>query len=190
MVRYLSWLVASGIFQKVYLHFLPVGCVAYCFDKRTVSFASMLSLTLWLVRCVPCVECDTRTSDVDQSTCTIISRHTKFGPDQIFSRHSVHLQRRNVTTINQLVNELVESYTVPGLGKPVVRMLEEVADVRMWLEPHSDKAITDVTGGYETHEFLFERRARNGECNCFVSTKPYCFFDEYVDAGFALTVRP
>jgi hypothetical protein len=29
MIKYLAWLVTCGIFQKVYLHFLPVGCVCH-----------------------------------------------------------------------------------------------------------------------------------------------------------------
>jgi hypothetical protein len=115
-------------------------------------------------------------------------RHTKFGPDQIFSRHSVHLRHRDVKTIRQLVDELTVSYTVPGQGRPLVRLLEEVADVREWLEPHCEKVIADVTGSYETHEFRFERRVLEGECRCFVSTKPYCVFDDYIDAGFPLIV--
>jgi hypothetical protein len=98
------------------------------------------------------------------------------------------LRHRDVKTIRQLVDELTVSYTVPGQGRPLVRLLEEVADVREWLEPHCEKVITDVTGSYETHEFRFERRFLEGECRCFVSTKPYCVFDDFIDAGFPLIV--
>jgi hypothetical protein len=98
------------------------------------------------------------------------------------------LRHRDVKTIRQLVDELTVSYTAPGQGRPLVRLLEEVADVREWLEPHCEKVITDVTGAFETHEFRFERRILEGECRCFVSTKPYCVFDDFIDAGFPLFV--
>jgi len=115
-------------------------------------------------------------------------RHTKFDYDQVFSRHSLKLERATVLSIPGLLKALHESYNMPGCGRPDVAFLDEVADIWSWMDPHRERVIENITGNFQAHEFLFECREVGSVRRCFVSTKPYCVFPEWIDAGFPLLV--
>lgn len=95
-------------------------------------------------------------------------RHTHGAVDQAFSCHSRHLARTDVMTFPKLKAELEKSYTYNGKA-PTVVDLEETADVKGWLEPHTKR----VSEFKDYHWFEFNLDMVDGERHCIMSVKPF-----------------
>lgn len=160
MLGYLSWLVEKGVFNKVVLGFLPVGYAPLRFLLRvseghglsctflSIIFGSVWKLTVGTKHVNPVRRCFPR-----DPRC----RHTHFGVDQVFSRHSVYLRKTDALTLPDLKRALVDSYRMPDCEIPGVLVfeLEEAADVSAWIKPHLDASIVGVT---EPHQFMFVKK--------------------------------
>lgn len=106
-------------------------------------------------------------------------RHTHFGVDQVFSRHSTVLRRKDAPTGVELCKILSESYT----PTPDIRLLTEVADVKEWLSPCLNKSFQGITEGYQ---FLIEQL----DGDVYVRDKLYSVVESYREGAVLLKDIP
>lgn len=112
-------------------------------------------------------------------------RHTHFGPDQYFSCVSRHFKEIDCFTKEEMFKQLEASWSEPGMGRPQVSELTQVADVREWFTGHVDNSLQYHT---ESHQFKFERQVYNGEQQVVMSAKQFAATHDYVVAGNVLLV--
>lgn len=103
-------------------------------------------------------------------------RHTHFGPDQVFSRHSIYLKSHDAKTVPQLTDALEKSWqSSQGMGRVKVIELSEAADVTGWLSDHVDHRLHHHT---TAHQYVFERKVFNGEQRAVLTAKCFSVSDE------------
>lgn len=97
----------------------------------------------------------------------------------------MHLKKANVHTLPALMTALKSSYTMPGVGEPVVAELHESADVTQWLRPHADHRLTGVT---KAHQFVFELKEVDGRRQVVLSCKSFAASEQELRVGVLLLV--
>lgn len=99
--------------------------------------------------------------------------------DQVFSRHSTLLRKKNAETGVELVQLLKQSYT----PTPEIKLLTEVADVKEWLSPCVDQAFAGLTEGYQ---FLIEQKDED----VYVRDKLFSVVESYREGAVLLKSKP
>ncbi len=109
----------------------------------------------------------------------MLCRHTHFGVDQVFSRHSSLLRRKEAQTAIELAEILSDSYS----PTPDIRLLTEAADVKEWLSEHMNKSFQGITEGYQ---FLIE----NVDGETYVRDKMFSVVESYREGAVLLKSVP
>lgn len=105
--------------------------------------------------------------------------HTHFGCDQVFSRHSTKLNKKEAPCGDTLVALLMESYTpTPEMG-----LIVSAADVSCWLQPHLHKQFQGHTDSYQ---FLLQMQ----DDKVMVRDKLYSVITEYQEGAQLLLSIP
>lgn len=115
-----------------------------------------------------------------------LDRHTHFGVDQVFSRHSIALRNKDVYTFDELKGQLMASYNMPGCSPLEVYDLKEAADVTSWLKDHLADNLVGVT---EPHQFMFTKKVVDGVESVVVDTKLWSIVPEWTDGPVVLKAR-
>lgn len=116
-------------------------------------------------------------------------RHTKFGCDQVFSRHATYLQSHNAKTLPQLIAAFEASWeNRDGMGRLRCIELTMAADVKGWLKPHLDPRLHHHT---TAHQYVFERKVHNGVEQVVMTAKNFSVSKEenWSTVGCILRVR-
>jgi len=80
---------------------------------------------------------------------------------------------------------LAKSYTMPGVGAPVVVEQREAADVTTWLSAHVEKSFVGVKKAYQ---FTLELKEVGGERKVLLSCKPFAASEKEYTVGVLLKV--
>lgn len=105
-----------------------------------------------------------RWPDVTESPfSSLLPRHTHFGCDQVFSRHSTWLHSHDAKTLPTMLSGFVESWlSQQGMGRVKTAQMFLAADVKLWLKDHLDPRLHHHT---TAHQYVFEKQVYHGtEC--------------------------
>ena len=215
MFGYLSWLVHMRYFLKICVGFLLVGYVVRQRIRRmhTPAFHSQPWGSFW-----PGTSFDnasggcTRLPFTRNPGCQTLRKaknifkikqgfltrssiyiyfcwHTKFGCDQVFSRHSIYLQHHNAKTLPQLKAGFEASWEDrEGMGRLQCIELTEAADYKEWLRPHLDPRLHHHT---TAHQYVFESKVHNGVNQVVMTAKNFSVSreDNWCTVGCIMRVR-
>lgn len=115
-------------------------------------------------------------------------RHTHFGCDQVFSRHSIYLRTVDALTLPDLITAFEASWESPSMGRVKVFELGMAADVKGWLAGHVDERLHNLT---TCHQYVFEQKFYEGKKRAVLTAKQFSISlkKDWVLVGPVLRVR-
>ena len=166
MFAYLSWLVETGVFQKVQVGFMIVGCVVSLCVSFFVPPAMFSKQTAQTPMCHMGDSTRTPPRFVLVNNFFFSNRHTHSYVDQCFSCISRHLEHVKAFTLPALGKACCDAFT-GRQGRAEIFYLRETADVKGWLMPFHQH-FNNITS---SHQYTIERKHVDGIPKAVMSIK-------------------